>query len=80
MFKAKAIQLFGNSLFGDDENGMSIFDRITGVVKRQQKKGFTDEDLRTECIEEISNMEEFSLDDDMMLLGIQLSVVLLREE
>lgn len=79
-----AIMLLGQILFKNDENGISIFDRIAGVVKRWGQKTLegTPEEVnkarRAGAIKEIANLGGFTISESNIRLGIELAVRLLK--
>lgn len=59
--KNTSLNIFMNAYLGKDENKMSVFDRIVGVVKRQRKKTAFVQDIKIESLNEIKYLEGFSL-------------------
>ena len=80
----QAISVLAGLIFGPDENGISIFDRITGVVKRWGEKQIP-EDVenkgavrRNGAIADIDALDGFVISEQLTRLGIELAVRLLR--
>lgn len=76
---ANAISLLAGLIFGNDENGISIFDRIVGVVKRWgETKAATSSDKRHGALQEIDGLGGFKISESLARLGIELAVRLLK--
>jgi len=73
--KNKSLYIFSDTYFGKDSNGMSIFDRVIGVVKRKRKQTDYLQDIIAESKKESKNMEEFSLSEEEILLASLLAFV-----
>ena len=74
----QAIGVLAGLIFGNDENGISIFDRITGVVKRWGEKQVPSADKRHGAIKDIDALDGFTISEQLTRLGIELAVRLLR--
>ena len=74
----QAIAVLAGLIFGQDENGISIFDRIVGVVKRWGEKQVPGSEKRHGAIMDIDNLDGFILSEQLTRLGIELAVRLLR--
>ena len=73
-----AIGVLAGLIFGSDENGISIFDRIVGVVKRWGEKQVPSAEKRHGAMKDIDSLDGFSIGEQMTRLGIELAVRLLR--
>ena len=74
----QAIGVLAGLIFGSDENGMSIFDRITGVVKRWGEKQVPSTDKRHGAMKDIDALDGFVISEQLTRLGIELAVRILR--
>ena len=78
----QAIGVLAGLIFGNDENGISIFDRITGVVKRWGEKQIPGDNpgavRRNGAIKDIDALDGFTISEQLTRLGIELAVRLLR--
>ena len=74
----KAIGVLAGLIFGSDENGISIFDRITGVVKRWGEKQVPSSEKRHGAMADIDKLDGFSISEQLTRLGIELAVRLLK--
>lgn len=74
----QAIGVLAGLIFGQDENGISIFDRITGVVKRWGEKQVPSADKRHGAMQDIDALDGFVISEQLTRLGIELAVRLLR--
>ena len=74
----QAIGVLAGLIFGHDENGISIFDRITGVVKRWGIKQVPGSEKRYGAMADIEKLEGFTISEQLTRLGIELAVRLLR--
>ena len=69
-----ALTLLANLIFGKDENGFSVYDRIVGVVKRWGEKQVTSADKRHGAMQDIDKLDGFAIGEQMTRLGIELAV------
>lgn len=74
----QAIGVLAGLIFGSDENGISIFDRITGVVKRWGEKQVPGSEKRHGAIKDIDALDGFVISEQLTRLGIELAVRLLK--
>jgi hypothetical protein len=74
----QAIGVLAGLIFGSDENGMSIFDRIVGVVKRWGEKQVPGADKRHGAMKDIDALDGFVISEQLTRLGIELAVRLLK--
>jgi hypothetical protein len=74
----QAIAVLAGLIFGPDENGISIFDRITGVVKRWGEKQVPGAEKRKGAMQDIDALDGFVISEQLTRLGIELAVRLLR--
>ena len=74
----QAIGVLAGLIFGHDENGISIFDRITGVVKRWGEKQVPAAEKRHGAMADIDKLDGFVISEQLTRLGIELAVRLLR--
>lgn len=74
----QAIGVLAGLIFGHDENGISIFDRITGVVKRWGEKQVPSADKRHGAMADIDKLDGFTISEQLTRLGIELAVRLLK--
>ena len=78
----QAIGVLAGLIFGADENGISIFDRIVGVVKRWGEKQVPAENAgsirRNGAIKDIDALDGFVISEQLTRLGIELAVRLLK--
>jgi hypothetical protein len=74
----QAIAVLAGLIFGTDENGISIFDRITGVVKRWGEKQVPGAEKRKGAMQDIDALDGFVISEQLTRLGIELAVRLLR--
>ena len=72
---------------GEDERGISILDRVVGVVKRLKETPVSDMDVyptrahvMRDAIKEIDKLDAFTLSDLETLLAIDVAAVLLWGE
>lgn len=73
-----AINILAGLIFGQDENGISIFDRIAGVVKRWGTAQVTGAEKRHGAMRDIDALDGFVISEQLTRLGIELAVRLLR--
>ena len=74
----QAIAVLAGLIFGPDENGISIFDRITGVVKRWGEKQVPGAEKRKGAMQYIDALDGFVISEQLTRLGVELAVRLLR--
>lgn len=74
----QAIGVLAGLIFGQDENGISIFDRITGVVKRWGIKQVPNSEKRHGAMADIDKLDGFTISEQLTRLGIELAVRLLK--
>lgn len=74
----QAIGVLAGLIFGHDENGISVFDRIVGVVKRWGEKQVPNADKRHGAMSDIDKLDGFSIGEQMTRLGVELAVRLLK--
>ena len=74
----QAIGVLAGLIFGSDENGISIFDRITGVVKRWGEKQVPNSEKRHGAMADIDKLDGFTISEQLTRLGIELAVRLLK--
>lgn len=74
----QAIGVIAGLIFGQDENGISIFDRIVGVVKRWGIKQVPNSDKRKGAMADIDALDGFFISEQLTRLGIELAVRLLK--
>lgn len=73
-----AIAILAGLIFGQDENGISIFDRIVGVVKRWGEKQVPGSEKRHGAMQDIDKLDGFVLSEQLSRLGVELAVRLLK--
>lgn len=73
-----AIAILAGLIFGQDENGISIFDRIVGVVKRWGEKQVPGSEKRHGAMQDIDALDGFVLSEQLSRLGVELAVRLLK--
>lgn len=73
-----AIGVLAGLIFGHDENGISVFDRIVGVVKRWGEKQVPSADKRHGAMADIDKLDGFTISEQLTRLGIELAVRLLK--
>lgn len=74
----QAIGVLAGLIFGSDENGISVFDRIVGVVRRWGEKQVPNADKRHGAMADIDKLDGFVIGEQMTRLGIELAVRLLK--
>ena len=74
----QAIGVLAGLIFGSDTNGISIFDRIVGVVRRWGEKQVPGADKRHGAMADIDALDGFVLSEQLTRLGVELAVRLLK--
>ena len=74
----QAIGVLAGLIFGADDNGISIFDRIVGVVKRWGIKQVPSAEKRHGAMADIDALDGFVISEQLTRLGIELAVRLLK--
>lgn len=75
----KAIEVLAGLLFGHDANGISVFDRIVGVVERWGEAVMPGSEKRHAAMEEIATLENVEpMSESLTRLGVELAVRLLK--
>jgi hypothetical protein len=76
--KFKAVHFAVDAYLGEDDNGISILDRVVGAVKRAKKRDIPHDHALREATREIDKMEEFNLSDSDLHLALDAAVILLE--
>ena len=78
----QAIGVLAGLIFGSDENGISVFDRIVGVVRRWGEKQIPGDNANSQrrngAIKDIDSLKGFTISEQLTRLGIELAVRLLK--
>lgn len=76
--KFKAVHFAVDAYLGEDDNGISILDRVVGALKRARARDIPFEHAKREAAREVLKMEEFTLLDMDLRLALDTAVILLE--
>lgn len=69
------IQFLAGLIFGKDANGISIFDRIVGVVRRWGEQQVPGAAKRYGAMQEIASLDGFALNENQTRLGVEIALL-----